>query len=242
MDVASNLDEASSRSGYIDFLVALFALLSIAILAMESIFETSPEKQAALHAADLAIAIFFLVEWSIRFILAERKGRFVRRYWWELLASIPFTTDVTQVLRGLRLVRAARVVKLLRVVKVGVRMHILLRLVRQFAANSYAVGLTTTIVLVVMSGSIGFHYFEADVNPNVNSLWDSVWWAFITLTTVGYGDIVPYTTAGRIIAVMLLVSGLGLLGAFTAVIAGGVVKRAAVPQDHDRPQESEDHK
>jgi voltage-gated potassium channel len=227
MTVQAPAPATDSRSLLVDSLVALFALLSIGILVLESVYQTSPQKQAALHAADLTIACFFLAEWTIRFLRAKKKGIFLKKYWWELLASIPFTTDVTQLLRSLRLVRAARIVQLLRVVKVGVRMHILLRLVRKFAANAYVVGLTTTFLLVVTSGAIAFHFFEADLNPQVHSLWDSFWWAFITVTTVGYGDIYPMTTAGRIVAMILLVTGLGMLGTFTAAIAGSVAKRAA---------------
>jgi voltage-gated potassium channel len=226
----------ASRSIYIDFLVAIFALLSVGILVLESMADTTPERQAALHAADMVIAIFFLTEWSIRFVSAEKKGRFFRKYWWELLASIPFTHDVTQMLRALRLARVVRIIQLLRVVKVAVRMHILLRLVRRFASNSYVTGLTTTVILLIMTGAVSFHYFEADVNPNVLSLWDSFWWAFITVTTVGYGDIYPHTVGGRVVAMLLLVTGLGLLGTFTAAIAGGVAKKAVGAT----PPESED--
>jgi voltage-gated potassium channel len=189
--------------------------------------EMSPEKHAVLQSADFAIAIFFLLEWSIRFVLAESKWRFFKRYWWELIASIPLTTDVTQALRTLRTARILRIIQLLRIVKVGVRMHILLRLVRNFARNSQVVGLSTTVVILIVSGALSFHFFEVGVNPQVHSLWDSFWWAFITVTTVGYGDIYPYTTAGRIVAMLLLVTGLGLLGTFTAAIATAVAKRTA---------------
>jgi voltage-gated potassium channel len=76
----------------------------------------------------------------------------------------------------------------------------------------------------LLGATLGFHSFEFGPNPNVANLWDSFWWAMVTVTTVGYGDIYPVTSGGRLIAIALMLVGIGTLGVFTATIAGYVVR------------------
>ena len=67
--------------------------------------------------------------------------------------------------------------------------------------------------------SFAFYSFEKGVNQNVNHFFDAFWWAFITLTSVGYGDIFPVTTEGRIIGMILTLFGMGLFSLVTAELA-----------------------
>ena len=76
----------------------------------------------------------------------------------------------------------------------------------------------------ITAGSLGFHYFEAGVNANVHNYFDSVWWAIVTMTTIGYGNIYPVTVAGRLIAIVLMFTGIGTLGLFTGAIASYFVR------------------
>ena len=66
---------------------------------------------------------------------------------------------------------------------------------------------------------------ESEVNPNVHGLWDSFWWAIVTITTVGYGDIYPVTTGGRVLAIFLMLGGIATMGAATAAITAYVIER-----------------
>jgi voltage-gated potassium channel len=72
---------------------------------------------------------------------------------------------------------------------------------------------------VMLLGATGLYLFEHGTNEAVVSFGDALWWALTTTTTVGYGDIYPTTTEGRLIAVLLMLTGIGVIGMFTATIA-----------------------
>jgi voltage-gated potassium channel len=77
-----------------------------------------------------------------------------------------------------------------------------------------------TIFLVFVAGAV-----EAPVDSgDFKSFWDGVWWAVVTVTTVGYGDIVPHSVSGRLVAMLLMVAGIGFISVLTATIASFFVK------------------
>jgi voltage-gated potassium channel len=77
----------------------------------------------------------------------------------------------------------------------------------------------TLAACAVALGAIGIYSVEQGVNPNIRTLGDAAWWAIVTATTVGYGDISPATPEGRAIAIVLMFLGIGVIGAFTATVA-----------------------
>jgi voltage-gated potassium channel len=78
-------------------------------------------------------------------------------------------------------------------------------------------------ILLVIFCAIGILQVEKDPNSNIKTAEDAIWWAYVTITTVGYGDKFPVTTEGRIIAAILMTAGVGLFGTFTAYIASKFV-------------------
>lgn len=81
------------------------------------------------------------------------------------------------------------------------------------------------VLVFILIFSLLFYKFEAEKNENINSIKDSIWWGFVTSTTVGYGDIYPVTTAGRILAVLNIIVGIGVFGFITASVASIFVER-----------------
>lgn len=81
------------------------------------------------------------------------------------------------------------------------------------------------VVIFIILCSLLFYYFENNENPNINSLEDSLWWGFVTSTTVGYGDIYPITSIGRFIAMIVMLIGIGIFGFITASVASILVEK-----------------
>jgi voltage-gated potassium channel len=88
-------------------------------------------------------------------------------------------------------------------------------------------GVFTTVsliaVLMVIFSAIAILQVETDPNSNIKTAEDALWWAYVTITTVGYGDKYPVTTEGRIIAAFLMTTGVGLFGTFTGLLASWFV-------------------
>ena len=208
-----------------DILVVFLALASVGLLVLDGIAELQPHQQILLDRVDLTIALIFLGEFLWRLWRAENRMRFFAHSWWELLAAIPLTTDVTRALRSLRLLRLIRIVRVIRIVRLGVRLTVLAQRLHVFGAATHMVTIGTTVFTIVMTAAVAFHYFEYGVNPHVRSFFDSVWWSVVTVSTVGYGDIYPVTLEGRLIAMALLVVGLAAFGVFTASIASWMTNR-----------------
>lgn len=78
---------------------------------------------------------------------------------------------------------------------------------------------TTVAVLLLLFSSISILQFEDHPNSNIKTAEDAIWWSYVTITTVGYGDKFPVTTEGRIIGVILMTAGVGLFGTFAGFVS-----------------------
>jgi voltage-gated potassium channel len=158
-----------------------------------------------LHRIDLMLIGFLLVEYAVGLWRAKEKGQFILRNWFDLIAMIPFD-------HYFYLARFMRIFRLIRVLRASPLMWGVLHsqpMRRVFAIAS----------LIMLWSSTGIYLLESGVNKNITDFGDALWWSIVTSATVGYGDISPVTTGGRIMAVILMITGIGLLGALTANFA-----------------------
>lgn len=207
-----------NRSVRKDIFMALLAMGSIFLLVIEVVIGLAEGEVLFVHYIDLSIAFIFFVEFVYHFIVASNKIHFLKYHWWELLAAIPLTTPTTQAFRGFRLIRVIPLIEGIRIIRFLIRLKILAGLSRRYTQQVYLMYVAMVIGFIVLSGAFAFHYFESPVNPNVKTAFDSFWWAVVTVATVGYGDIYPITMGGRIIAILLILSGVCVLGIFLTVI------------------------
>ena len=212
------IKEFFSRTLVDDIAMIFLALLSVTLLIVETNSDLSSSQTRILYITDISIAMIFLVEWLVRFHATDKKAQFFKKYWWELLASIPIPSNFAQALRALRILRVLRILRLV------VRLKRISDFSDKLSKHSYVIQILLVFLSITFIASMVFDTFERGFNQNVHNTWDSFWWAMVTATTIGYGDIYPVTTGGRIIAIFLMIFGIGTLGLLTAKIASTIIK------------------
>jgi voltage-gated potassium channel len=190
-------------------------ILSIYVLielGYEVIYPLSEQVAGIINTIDFFICMIFLSDFFYFLSKSKDKKSYFKKYWIDLVASIPFMTFF----RFFRVARVIRVVRLLRGVKAIIP---LIRKLGTSKTQNILIAYISITILVMFYCSLAFFSFEKGMNSNVNEFFDAFWWAFITVTTIGYGDIYPVTTEGRIIGMILSLLGVGLFSVITAELA-----------------------
>jgi voltage-gated potassium channel len=196
--------------------MAILALAVIPALLLDD-GDATPRTHLIASAVNWLVWMAFCGEFGLRLAVAPNRKRFVRHSWFDLLiiaVSPPF--GVPDALQGLRAVRALRVLRLVRALAflgIGIKTS---RRALKHRKFHYVLLITAAVMLL---GATGLYVAERGQNESLTSFWDALWWAMSTTTTVGYGDIYPMTGEGRAIAVLLMLTGIGVIGVFTATIA-----------------------
>jgi len=175
------------------------------------LFEARAGVTPWVAAADWAIWAVFFVEYAFMMRVVQDPWSYARRHWLSTLVVILSFPALPHLLATVRVVRLARLARLVAVTARG------LSAVRTTLASQGLVTVAAvTLLLTIAGGSLLWVVEPQTVN---NDLTAGLWWAVVTMTTVGYGDIAPATTGGRLLAVVLMLSGLGLISTLAAAIS-----------------------
>ncbi|NVJ04814.1 ion transporter [Myxococcus sp. AM001] len=215
---------ASPRLALRDFLMSVLALVSLVpILYVEMAGLRWPEPRfQVLAAIDLGFICIFLGDFLWGLFRAERRTAFLRSRWFELLGLVPLYAEAFSLLRVTQLLRLARVLRLLRVVSSYRRIRSIA--VLDALLNRYKLGHTILIASAVVTGMATVVWMlERDTNPALSTFQDAIWWAIVTATTVGYGDITPHTGLARVCATVLMLMGIGLIGMVASSLSNALL-------------------
>lgn len=206
------VESSNEKLGLLNVIVLILSIYVLGALIIDTAYKLPPETTRLINYIDIAICMFFFFEFCIRFYQAKNKLRFMRWGWIDLVSSIPMI-GYLRVGRIFRLIRLIRILKAFRSTK---------RFINHLFVNK-AQGAFTSVsaiaILLVIFSSIAILQVENSPNSNIKTAEDAIWWAYVTITTVGYGDKFPVTTEGRIIAAVLMTAGVGLFGTFTAYVS-----------------------
>jgi voltage-gated potassium channel len=171
------------------------------------------ESREIVDVADLVVCAFFFLDFIRNLMRAPNRLRYLYTWGWlDLVASIPAVD-------AFRLGRMTRVVRILRVLRVLKASRLLALALTSRRRESAVWAAVLVSIVVVFSASIAVLELERGAGGNINNAEDALWWAVTTITTVGYGDRYPVTTEGRLVAVALMIVGVGLFGTLSGAAA-----------------------
>ncbi len=225
-DILAHLDGThQDRAPVVAVILNGVIAASAVAIAVETLPGLSPKVANALHGFEIAILAVFLAEYITRVICAPKPWRYILSFWGlvDLLACLPALALINakwQVVRTFRLLRVVRIFKLFR------GNHALDRLAH--AVMETRGELTVFVILagiMLYVASVGIYLFENAAQPEVfSSIPHSFWWAVASFTTVGYGDMVPITTGGRVFTTFILFLGLGVVAVPAAIVTTALLE------------------
>ena len=216
------IDESTKAGRWFLITTQFFIILSVIVFSLSTLPDIRVEYIQILRVAEIIILVVFVLEYILRLIMVDRKWQFIFSFYGlvDFLSIAPallIGVD-TQVLRSLRVLR---VFKLLRYNKAIDRLTSAISHNKDELILFFAVSL-----IVIYIAAAGIYMFENPVQPDVfRSIFDALWWAVVTLTTVGYGDIYPVTVGGKLFTYVILMIGLGVVAIPTGLIAATLSKQ-----------------
>ena len=203
--------------------IEILIIISIISFSIQTLPDLPLATREILRILETVIVIIFTVEYILRIIVADNKLKYIFSFYGiiDLLAILPFYVTAGIDLRALRMFRLFRILrafKLFRYSKAITRFQKALKLIRE----ELIVFFFATCFMLFLS-AVGIYYFENPVQPEAfKSIFHSLWWAVITLTTVGYGDMIPITVGGKVFTFIILMIGLAIVAVPTGLITSAI--------------------
>ncbi len=226
-----------TRAGRLFDLILIGVILaSVVVVMLESVQDFDVRARGLLWTLEWVFTVLFTIEYALRLISAERSGQYARSFFGivDLLAVLPnFVGLLIPGGQALAVIRVLRVLRVFRVLKLAQFVGGERLLIRALRSSAYKIAVFIVAVLVVVTVVGAAMYVIEGAEAGFSSIPRGVYWAIVTVTTVGFGDITPQTTAGQTLAALLMILGYGVIavptGIVTAEIAGrGATLRAAM--------------
>ena len=225
-------DNTTKKGRIFDYCIQILIFGSLLAYALETLPENSTTTRTLLKQIELVSSIIFSIEYLLRIYVAKKPFKYIFSFYGiiDFLAILPFflsTTIDLRSLRAFRIFRIFRAFKLVRYNKALNRFSIAAKIVREEIILFLIV---TAIFLFIASA--GIYYFENSAQPEIfSSIFHSGWWSIVTLTTVGYGDVYPITTGGKVFTFLILMIGVGIVTVPAGLVASALTKAREIEED-----------
>lgn len=224
-------DNTTKKGRIFDQAIQTLILISLVSYALETLPDISEQFRNILRLIERVSIVIFTLEYLLRIYVAKKTLKYIFSFYGiiDLIAIAPFflgaSTDFMS-LRAFRIFRIFRAFKLIRYNKALNRFHRAWLLIKE----EMILFLIVTAIFLFLA-SAGIYYFENAEQPEMfSSIFSSGWWAIVTLTTVGYGDIYPITTGGKIFTFFILMIGVGIVTIPAGLVASALTKTRMLDQ------------
>lgn len=220
--MAAETEKKELKSLGYEVFIALLSILSIIDMFLVWLPGLDDTSKQVVTIFQMAVTLIFVMDFCYRLFTVESKSNYVIRNWgWaDLLACIPN-------LRILRFFRIFRVYRLMR--DIGLQ-TIKNQLLYDRAGSILYLTIFLGLVIIQTASILVLDAEAASHDANILTPFDAIWWSYVTITTVGYGDRFPTTTTGRIVGVLLMTAGVALFGVFTSFLANTFLSPREKPQ------------
>ncbi len=225
-------DNTSKAGKTFDYFIQFLILLSLVTFSIETLPDNSENTKNILRFTEVFCVIVFTIEYFLRIYVAERPFKYIFSFYGiiDFLAIFPFYLRTAIDLRAIRIFRIFRIFRALKLIRYNRalnRFHIAAKIVQEELTLFFFVA----AILVFLSAS-GIYFFENKAQPELfSSVFNSLWWAIVTLTTVGYGDVYPITLGGRIFTFFVLIIGIGVISVPAGLFASVLSKAREIEGD-----------
>jgi len=216
--------EADTPAGkFFDVFLMIMIVASVIVVMLESVGELQASYQDLFYILEWFFTIFFTIEYGLRLYCVYNSMKYAKSFYGiiDLLSILPTYlsllipgTHTLMIIRALRLFRVFRIFKLAHFLKEG---HLILNALKASRAK-ITVFLVFILLIVMIMGSL-MYLIESEANTGFTSIPRSIYWAIVTLTTVGYGDIAPQTAEGQFVAAIIMIMGYVVIAVPTGIVS-----------------------
>ena len=207
-----------------NYFLSILIIIDLILITLTLISDVGENLYFSIIVFDTILCIILFIDFFTRLSDSDDKKHFLIKNWTELIAAIPFDLIMLPfVLNGSLL----RVFKVLKFIKVIALFSQFFETIDFFLKKTHLDEIFGITLLVVLASTLGLYLFD----PSINSLFDSLWFVLSTITTVGYGDILPQSGAGKIIGLLTLIFGVLIFSTVTGAIASYFARRILMNED-----------
>jgi len=227
--------ESKIRRAY-EFFCFVIIVFYIFLLFVQVIFNFDTHSFVLLTRIDLLFALFLLLEFILRLKNEKDKLRYLKHNWSDIIAITPINFILFALIGLTGPLLIFKVISIIRIIALYKFSRKISDEVLEFAEKTKLIyGLAIYLVIIVF-GSVLIFYIERGVNPEFHNLGDSFWFMIQTITTVGYGDVVPITGAGRIIGLIAMFTAIAFSSLLTATTTSALLEKFRKERDKTRKQ------